>query len=112
MTVDSLFEECWRELPFVRKHLAGKDATRNVFVDTLREWDSGALGACRTTYEQERYGDILLSRVQARSAKRYGFVILTIILIAVASAVISWLVQRWLDHLFPKADFEAMRAGL
>lgn len=112
MTVDSLFDECWADLPFMRKHLAGREATYNVFIDALREWDTPALAACRTHYEQELYGQALLSRVQERTGKRYGFAILTIILIAVASAVISWLVSRWLDHLFPKDAFEAMRVGL
>lgn len=110
MTVDSLFDECWAALPWIRKTLAGKDATRRVFIDTLREWDSHALSACCTDYQVERYEEALRSRVERRSKE--GFVILTILLIAVASAIISWLVQRWLDHMFPKAEFEAMRVGV
>lgn len=112
MTAESLFEECWRELPFIRKKLAGRDATFNVFLDTLRQWDSPALAACVTDYQVERYEDVMLSRVQGAASERYGFAILTILLIAVASAVISWLIHRWLDNTFPKAEFEAMREGL
>ena len=112
MTAESLFEECWRDLPFVRKHLAGRESTFSVFLDALREWDSQALAACGTASQRDQYRDVLLSKVQTRNAERYGFAILTILLIAVASAVISWLVQRWLDHRFPKAEFEAMRAGV
>lgn len=112
MTADSLFAECWRDLPFVRKHMMGKENVREVFLDTLRTWDSAGIAACRSHYEYERYEDAMLARVERASGDKYGFAIMTILLIAVASAVISWLVQRWLDHQFPKAEFEAMRAGL
>lgn len=112
MNADDLFSECWHDLPLIRKHIAGKENVRQAFMDTLREWDSSALGKCLTDYQVEMYERGLLARVQRRSADKYGFVILTVILIAVISAVISWLVQRWLDRTFPKAEFEAMRVGL
>lgn len=112
MTADSLFAECWRDLPFVRKHMMGKANVREVFLDTLRTWDSAALAECQTPVARERYGDIVLARVERASGDKYGFAIMTILLIAVASAVISWLIHRWLDNTFPKAEFEAMRAGL
>lgn len=112
MTADDLFEECWEDLPPIRRWIAGKAAVRQMFDDTLREWNTAELAACRTDYQVELYERNLRSRVERRSADKYGFVILTVVLIAVVSAVISWLVQRWLDHQFPRDEFEAMRVGL
>lgn len=108
MTIDSLFQECWADLPFLRKTLCGKDNARQMFIDTLQEWDSNSLAACVTDYQVEMYGDSLRKRVERRGSERYGFVILTVILVAVASAIISWLIHRWLDNTFPKPAFEEL----
>lgn len=108
--MDELFSQCWKALPPVRKRIVGKQGTRRLFIDTLREWNSEALSQCKDECEIAKYEKDLLSKVERRAAD--GFAIVSFVLLVVAGAIISWLVNRWLDRRFPRDEFEALRAGV
>lgn len=115
MTLDELTEDCWRDLPAIRKHLAGRDAVKRVLADALVELDVAELDACRSNADLDGYERRLLNRVERRrmADDKDGFVILTFVLMAVAGAVISWLVQRWLDnHFDDRKEIEQLKAVL
>lgn len=102
MTLDDLVAECWFDLPPIRKRIAGRDAVRQVVVDAIQEWSPGVLGACSTDDQRAAYAADLTERLKRRYAgqQEYGFAIMTIILVAVISAVVQWLVKWWLDRNF------------
>lgn len=116
MTLDELADECWAELPPVRRWMAGRGTVKKVLADSLVELDVAMLQRCATADEQSAYEDRLRAKVNRRNAidpDKDGFVVLTFLLATVAAAVISWLIQRWLDNRFPsRADIEGVKANL
>lgn len=107
MTFKELSDECWRDLPTIRKWIAGRDVSDKLLADSVREFEPDQI-------ELEGYEDRLLGRVRRRNQVRdgEGFAVLTFLLVTVAAAVISWLIQRWLDYKFPKEQLEAWRQEL
>lgn len=100
MTLDDLTDECWADLPPVRKRIAGKDAVRAMLENAIREWDTEAITACQGPADLDAYGVALVDRVKARRQQEYGFALMSILLTAVLIAVVQWLVKWWLDRNF------------
>lgn len=103
MTIDDLVAECWFDLPPVRKRLAGRDAVRRILVDAIQEWSAESLTACSESGKADTYAADLTHRLERRYSQPqegYGFVFMSIILVAVISAVVQWLVKWWLDNHF------------
>lgn len=92
-------------MPAIRKWLAGRDGVEKVLADAVREFEPDRVGS-------EGYADRLLGRVKRRNDAGDGFVILTFVLATIAGAVISWLIQRWLDNRFPQTQLDAWRQEL
>lgn len=108
MTFATLSDECWAELPPVRKWISGRPAADKLLADAVREFEPEQ-AAC------EGYSERLLGRVRRRNEiidGREGFAILTFLAVTIAAAVISWLIQRWLDNRFPKEQLEEWRREL
>lgn len=102
MTFRTLSDECWRDLPPVRKWLAGRAAADKLLADAVREFEPDRVGC-------DGYEERLLGRVRRRNEiidGNEGFAVLAFLAITIAAAVISWLVQRWLDNHFPKEELE------
>lgn len=102
MTIDDLVNECWADLPPIRKRLAGRDAVRRILVDAVQEWSPEYLAACRDNGQPDVYAADLTKRLERRYMQQdeYGFVLMTILLTALISAVVQWLVKWWLDNHF------------
>lgn len=107
MTFQELSDECWGDLPPIRKWLAGREASDRLLADAIREFEPEQADCAG-------YEERLLDRVKRRNEVRdgEGFAILTFLAITIAAAVISWLVQRWLDNRFPKEELDALRKEL
>jgi len=102
MTIDDLVAACWAGLPPIRKRLAGRDAVRRIVTDAVQEWSADYLAACQDDTHRQAYADALTKRLEQRytGQPEYGFVFMSIILVAVNSAVVQWLVKWWLDNHF------------
>lgn len=107
MSFKNFSDECWRDLPPIRKRIAGRASADKLLADAIREFEPEQADC-------NGYSQRLLDRVKARNETRdgEGFAILTFLLITIAAAVISWLVQRWLDNRFPKEQLESLRREL
>lgn len=104
MTFAELSDECWADLPPIRKFVAGRATADKVLSDAVLEFDPDRVGSA--DYEAD-----LLERVKRRNrvTNGEGFAILTFLLVTIAAAVISWLIQRWLDNRFPKEQLDAWK---
>lgn len=111
MTFSKLSDDCWAELPTLRKWIAGRDAVNKLLADAVLEFDADRLEACLTHDDYAGYEERLLARVKRRNTviDGEGFAIAIFLLSVVAAAVISWLIQRWLDNHFPKPQLDAWR---
>ncbi len=93
MTLKQIQDSCWNDLPPLRKRMAGRAAVDDIVSAAISNWNSEALAA----YGVERYSNELSARVGRYGEATYGF-IWVFILQAVASAVIQWLIKRWLEN--------------
>jgi hypothetical protein len=101
MTFDDLTDQCWADLPPLRKRLVGRDTVRQMLEDAVAEWDNESLVTSQSDDDLRAYESALVERVKTRrSGQEYGFVLLSIIATAVLVAVIQWLVKWWLDRNF------------
>lgn len=101
MTIDELVDQMWDDLPPLRKRLAGREAVRRVVVDAVQEWSADYLAACQDNAQRDVYVADLTKRLERRYAgQEYGFAIMSIILLAIVTAVVQWLVKWWLDRNF------------
>lgn len=114
MTLDEFFEMCWRDLPPIRRHMAGRIAVKKLFSDALIEFDVEEIAKCKTPDDYQQYEGVLLGKIKQRAygGDRYGFAIAVFILMAVASAVIQWIVLWWLNHITKRPEMEALRREL
>lgn len=115
MTFKTLSDECWAGLPAVRKHIAGRAAVNKLLADAVLEFESDRLESCLTAAERAGYRERLLGRVKRRNAvieDKDGFAILAFLAVTIAAAVISWLIQRWLDNHFPKEQLDEWKQEL
>ena len=118
MTLDQLKAQAWKALPPIRKRLAGRMTCDELVAEAVRNWSSDYVAACQDDVQRRDYARQLLERVrqsyEIRSGIReqdYGFVWM-FLLMAVASAVIQWLVQRWLDRHFTAEQMQAWQQEL
>lgn len=110
MTINDLTADCWHDLPPIRKRIVGRDRVRQIIVDAIREWSPEYLAACHDNDQRNVYAADLTKRLERRYGQQeYGFAIMTIILVAIISAVVQWLIKRWLDHHFNEADLQTLR---
>lgn len=102
MTIDDLVAECWADLPPIRKRLAGRDAVRRIVVDAVQSWSAEYLASCHDDAQRDAYATALTTELEMRyrGQPEYGFVLMSIILAALISAVVQWLVKWWLDNHF------------
>lgn len=109
MTIDELVNEMWGDLPPIRKRLAGRDAVRRIVVDAVQEWSSEYLMACHDNAQRDVYAAELARRLERRyiGQQEYGFAMMTVILVALISAVVQWLVKWWLDRNFNREQMQA-----
>lgn len=107
MRFDELADDCWHDLPAVRKWIAGRDAVNKLLADAVLEFEPDYVG-------MDDYEGRLLGRVKRRNTviDGEGFAILTFLAVTIAAAVISWLIQRWLDNRFPRTQLDAWRQEL
>ena len=116
MTFRQLSDACWADLPPVRRVVAGREACDTLLADAVRSWDSGEASAYASRGAGDVYASAMLDRVQMRRQERtgedrYGF-IWVFLLCAVASAIIQWLIKRWLDNHFKPEQVEAWQREL
>ena len=104
MTLAELQQRCWDDLP-MRKWLAGRARVDTLVEDAIRSWSPAAIAACATKRQRDAYAEGVLLRVQARYGEGFVWVFL---LMAVASAVIQWLVTRWLNNHFDRQAIAAL----
>lgn len=109
MTIDELVDKMWGDLPPIRKRLAGRDAVRRIVVDAVQEWSPEYLMACQDNAQRDVYAADLTKRLERRytGQQEYGFAIMTVILVALISAVVQWLVKWWLDRNFNREQMQA-----
>lgn len=108
MTFSQLADDCWADLPPVRKWMAGRAAADKLLADAVCEFEPDRV-------ECEGYSERLLGRVKRRNKiidGNEGFAILAFLAVTIAAAVISWLIQRWLDNHFPKEQLEEWKQEL
>jgi len=113
MTLDELKADAWASLPPIRKRLAGRAICDELVTEAVRNWSGDYIAACHGETQRNDYARQLLEQVRKSHELRagmtqpeYGF-IWVFLLTAVASAVIQWLIKRWLDNHF---DAEQMQA--
>lgn len=109
MTFDEFFEDCWKDLPPIRRGLAGRLSTKRIMLTAMLEWDEKALLECKTAADYQRYEEMILDRVKKQ---QYGFAIAIFVLMAIASAVIQWITLWWLNHISERGSFEVLRRSL
>lgn len=96
MTFHKLADDCWHDMPRLRRLVAGRSTVTRLLADAVREFDADKAGDAG--YEAE-----LLEGVKRQNGSdKDGFAIMTFLIVTIAAAVISWLIQRWLDNHFPK----------
>ena len=104
MTLSELQEQCWASLPPLRKRIVGRETVADFVTLAVANWEGEYLAACQDNQHRSVYVHSLLGHLkrlhQAASpyeSQEYGF-IWTFLLQAVASAVIQYLVQWWLER--------------
>jgi hypothetical protein len=113
MTLDELKAEAWKSLPPIRKRLAGRIACDELVVEAVRNWSSDFVAACHDETHRREYAQQLVNMMRVShqprsgiSQQEYGFIWM-FLLMAVASAVVQWLVQRWLDNNVTREQMDA-----
>jgi len=118
MTLAELKNEAWKALPPIRKRLAGRVVCDELVTEAVRNWSSDYIASCHDEMHRRDYARLLLNQVRVSHEPRsginqqeYGF-IWVFLLMAVASAVIQWLVKRWLDRHFDAGQMQAWQQEL
>lgn len=104
MTLDELREQCWQALPPVRKRVVGREIVNDLVTLSVENWQSEYLNACHTNHEMGVYAAALRGNVKrghqvtsGLEPQEYGF-LWALLLQAVATAVIQWLIKWWLER--------------
>lgn len=118
MTLADLQEQCWQSLPPIRKRMVGRETVNDLVTLSVENWAGEYLAACQDNEQRQVYVHALLQQVKrghqlatGREPAEYGFV-WAFLLQAVASAVIQWLVQWWLDRNANRALFAVIQHEL
>ena len=118
MTLDELKADAWRSLPPIRKRLAGRLICDELVAEAVRNWSGDYIASCHDDAQRVDYAKQLLEQVRHSHELRagmtqpeYGF-IWVFLLTAVASALIQWLIKRWLDNHFDAEQMQAWQREL
>lgn len=113
MTYAELESAAWNDAPPIRKRMAGRETFNELLAVAVRNWSPQSVAACADDRLRHQYARELLDQVRAghqqmtgQSQQEYGF-IWVFLLCAIASAVIQWLIKRWLDNHFSESDLQA-----
>jgi hypothetical protein len=92
VTLREVQDECWDSIPRLRRRIVGRAMVDDLVVQTLLRWDSSSdiEGSMRCYGEQ-----------------RYGSIIWMIVWQAAISAVVQWLINRWLERRHEAASLRA-----
>lgn len=106
MTYAEFQQAAWSAAPPIRKRVVGRETFNELLDAAVRSWSAGLMDGCLTDDHRQQYARDLLERVRSRhqvmsgqGEQEYGF-IWVFLLSAVASALIQWLIKRWLDRHF------------
>lgn len=118
MTYAELQDAAWHDAPPIRKRVIGRQTFNELVAVTVRNWSPNSVAACSDDRLLHQYARKLLEQVRAghqemtgQTQQEYGF-IWVFLLCAVASAVIQWLIKRWLDNHFSEADLQAWQGEM
>lgn len=118
MTLDELKDAAWAALPPIRKRVAGRNVVDDLVSLCVMNWEPEYLAACQDNDQRNVYERALLQAVKrgyqpisGHEPQEYGF-IWVFLLAALASAVIQWLVKRWLDNHFPNEQMAQWKREL
>lgn len=118
MTLADLQADAWHDLPPVRKRLAGRQLVGELVVEVVRNWSCGYAAACHDDAHRQDYARRLLAQVRESHETRagmtqpeYGFIWI-FLLTTVASAVIQWMIKRWLDNHVSAEQMDAWQSEL
>lgn len=118
MTYAEFEQAAWDAAPTIRKRVAGRQTFNELLAATVQSWSPEAAAACQDDDGRRRFARELLERVRNRhqamtghTQQEYGFIWM-FLLAAVASAVIQWLIKRWLDNHFPAEQVAAWQQEL
>lgn len=114
MTLQEMRDAAWKAAPVLRKRMVGRETFDELVDAAVANWD----GDYMATVDRAKYAGELLGRVKVTHEKasgmtqqEYGF-IWVFLLVTVASAVIQWLVKRWLDRNFDSDDVQRWKAEM
>lgn len=99
--VDDLAEMAFQSLP-LRLRIVGRARVRDIVDETIYEWPVRPLAAAPDAAHAEDVFRVLPEQVQSSylgryGEKEYGFVILSVILVAAISAIVQVLIKWWLE---------------
>lgn len=118
MTLEDLKADAWENLPPIRKRLAGRATCDELVVEAVRNWSSDYIAACKDDTHRRDYAKQLVNMIRVShppksgiAQQEYGFIWM-FLLMAVASAVVQWLVTKWLERHFSREQFAAWQQEL
>ena len=113
MTYADFEQAAWEAAPPLRKRVVGRQTFNELLQVAVQNWAGDYVNACVDDRQRQQYARELLERVRyghmkaiGANQQEYGF-IWVFLLSAVASALIQWLVQRWLDRHFTREMLQA-----
>lgn len=118
MTVRDLCNEAWEEMPRLRRRLAGRAFVDDMVKLCVINWEGDYLDACADDVQRKVYASAMLQQtkrayqpISGYEPGEYGFV-WVFLLSAAASALIQWLIKRWLDRRFGREEVAAWKQEL
>lgn len=118
MTLNELKAAAWYALPPIRKRVAGRAVVSDLVAVCVMHWEPEYLAACQDNDQRRVYERALLEAVRrayqpisGHEPQEYGFIWI-FLLSAVASALIQWLVKRWLDNHFNREQMAKWKREL
>lgn len=118
MTLSELNAAAWDALPPIRKRVAGRSVVNDLVALCVMHWEPEYLAACQDNDQRRVYERALLEAVRrayqpisGHEPQEYGFIWI-FLLSAVASALIQWLVKKWLDNHFDRQQIVNLKREL
>lgn len=115
VTYEDFEQQAWDAAPPIRKRVVGRKTFGELLRAAVASWSGDYVNACTCDTQRRQYAVDLLEFVKIRhqaatgaTQAEYGF-IWVFLLSAAASALIQWLIQRWLDRHFTAEDIAAWR---
>lgn len=118
MTIQQLCDEAWDEMPPIRKRLVGRARVHDMVRLAVINWEPTYIDACVDKGQQDVFASALTQELK-RSYQplsgyepgEYGFFWM-FLLSAAASALVQWLVKKWLDHRFSREQMAEWKREL